>query len=147
MQGTRNAVDASRAAGVAASCTLVPKPALMAGEPLVNVNEDAPLRPDSKALYSATKAQAEQVVRDANGDGFETVVIRPRLVWGAGDTTILPGLVQAVRRAASRGSAAGSHRTSTTHVDNVIHGLMLGAERGTTRRRLLRHRRRAGRLP
>ena len=85
----------------------------------MNVNEDAPLRPDSKALYSATKAQAEQVVRDANGDGLETVVVRPRLVWGSGDTTILPSLVQAVEKgAASHGSAAGitarRPRTSTT---------------------------------
>ena len=102
----------------------------MAGEPLVNVNEDAPLRPDSKALYSATKAQAEQVVRAANDDSFETVVVRPRLVWGAGDTTILPGLVQAVEKGRFAWIGGGQHRTSTTHVDNVIQGLMLGAERG-----------------
>src|SRR5918992_1425218 len=52
-------------------------------------------RADSKALYSATKAQAEEVVRSAAG--IETVVVRPRLVWGPGDTTVLPGLIEAVR--------------------------------------------------
>jgi nucleoside-diphosphate-sugar epimerase len=96
----------------------------------VNVNEDAPLRPDSKAAYSATKAMAEQVVREANADGFETVVVRPRLVWGAGDTTILPALVSAVEKKRFSWIGGGRHSTSTTHVDNVIHGLMLGAERG-----------------
>ena len=130
-----------------ASCTSAPRPACWPGEPLVNVNEDAPLRPDSKALYSATKAMAEQVVRDANGDGFETVVVRPRLVWGAGDTTILPASSSAVEKKRFSWIGGGGHRTSTTHVDNVIEGLMLGAERGPARRRLLRHRRRAGRLP
>jgi hypothetical protein len=40
----------------------------MAGEPLVQVNEDAPLRPDSPALYPAMKARAEQRVRAPNGD-------------------------------------------------------------------------------
>jgi nucleoside-diphosphate-sugar epimerase len=51
-------------------------------------------------------------------------------VWGAGDTTILPSLVQAVEKGRFAWIGGGRHRTSTTHVDNVIHGLMLGAERG-----------------
>jgi nucleoside-diphosphate-sugar epimerase len=130
VQGTRNAVEASRAAGVRRFVHVGTEAALMAGRPLVQVGEDAPLRPDSKALYSATKAQAERVVRDANGDELETVVVRPRLVWGAGDTTILPSLVEAVEKGRFAWIGGGRHRTSTTHVDNVIHGLLLGAERG-----------------
>jgi nucleoside-diphosphate-sugar epimerase len=130
VHGTRNAVDASRTAGVRRFVHVGTEAALLAGEPLVNVNEGAPLRPDSKALYSATKAQAEQIVRDSNDESLETVVVRPRLVWGAGDTTILPSLVQAVEKGRFAWIGGGRHRTSTTHVDNVIHGLMLGAERG-----------------
>jgi nucleoside-diphosphate-sugar epimerase len=128
--GTRNAVDACRAAGVRRFVHVGTEAGLLAGEPLVNADEELPLRPDSKAAYSSTKALAEQVVRDANGDGFETVVVRPRLVWGAGDTTILPSLVDAVNKGRFAWIGGGGHRTSTTHVDNVIHGLLLGAERG-----------------
>lgn len=128
--GTRSVLDAARAGGARRLVHVGTEAALLAGEPLVNVNEAAPLRPDSKAAYSATKAMAEQVVRDANGDGLETVVVRPRLVWGAGDTTILPALAEAVRRKRFSWIGGGGHRTSTTHVDNVIEGLMLGAERG-----------------
>ena len=130
VQGTRNVIDASRAAGARRFVHVGTEAALMAGQPLVNTNEDAPLRPDSKALYSATKAQAEQVVRAANDGSLETIVIRPRLVWGDGDTTILPGLVAAVRKGRFAWIGGGTHRTSTTHVDNVIEGLVLGAERG-----------------
>jgi nucleoside-diphosphate-sugar epimerase len=130
VQGTRSVIDACREAGVRRLVHVGTEAALTAGEALVNVNEDAPLRPDSKAAYPATKAMAEQAVRDANSDGFATVVVRPRLVWGAGDTTILPALVEAVKKKRFSWIGGGGHRTSTTHVDNVIEGLMLGAERG-----------------
>jgi nucleoside-diphosphate-sugar epimerase len=128
--GTRNVLETARTAGVPRFVHVGTEAALLAGKPLVNVNEDAPLRPDSKAAYPATKAMAEQAVRDANSDGFATVVVRPRLVWGAGDTTILPALVEAVKKKRFSWIGGGGHRTSTTHVDNVIEGLMLGAERG-----------------
>jgi nucleoside-diphosphate-sugar epimerase len=128
--GTRNALAASRDAGVRRFVHVGTEAALMHGEPLVMVDERAPLQPGSRALYSATKAQAEMAVIEANADGFETVVVRPRLVWGVGDTTILP----AVRAAAESGRWAwiggGTHRTSSTHVDNVVEGLWLGATKG-----------------
>jgi nucleoside-diphosphate-sugar epimerase len=130
--GTRNAIDACRSAGVRRFVHVGTEAALLAGKPLVNVSEEAPLRPDSKAAYSATKALAERVVRDANDDRFETVVIRPRLVWGPGDTTILPQIAELVRSGGFAWIGGGRHLTATTHVDNVVEGLMLGAERGAS---------------
>jgi nucleoside-diphosphate-sugar epimerase len=130
VRGTANALDAARRAGVRRFVHVGTEAALLAGDPLVNVDETAPLRPDSKALYSSTKARAEQEVGEANGGGLETVVVRPRLVWGVGDTTILPALVEAVRAGRFRWIGGGHHRTSTTHVENAVHGLVLGAERG-----------------
>ena len=73
---------------------------------------------------------AEQAVLDANGDGFETVVLRPRLVWGPGDTTIVPALKEAVEKGRFSWIGGGKHRTSTTHVDNVVEGLVLAATKG-----------------
>jgi nucleoside-diphosphate-sugar epimerase len=130
VQGTRNALEAARRGGARRFVHVGTEAGLLAGQPLVDVDETAPLRPDSKALYSATKARAEQAVREANGAALETVVVRPRLVWGLGDTTILPSLVAAVRAGRFRWVDGGRHRTSTTHVENAVHGLVLGAERG-----------------
>ena len=93
----------------------------------MNVDEAAPLRPDSPVLYSSSKAKAEQRVRAPNGDGLETVVIRPRFVWGRGDTTLLPALVELVRAGRFRWVGGGGHLTATTHVDNTVEGLWLGA--------------------
>jgi nucleoside-diphosphate-sugar epimerase len=128
--GTQNALMACRDAGVRRFVHVGTEAALLVGQPLVNADERVPLRPDSKAHYSATKAMAERAVLDANGDGFETVVLRPRLVWGPGDTTILPALKAAVEAGRFSWIGGGGHRTSTTHVDNVVEGLVLAATKG-----------------
>jgi nucleoside-diphosphate-sugar epimerase len=130
VQGTRNALAAARQAGLRRFVHVGTEAALLAGKPLVEVDERAPLRFDSPALYSSTKARAEEAVIEANHNGLETVVVRPRFVWGRGDTTLLPLLTDAVRSGRFAWIGGGHHRTSTTHIDNTVHGLMLAAERG-----------------
>jgi nucleoside-diphosphate-sugar epimerase len=130
VDGTGNALAACAAAGVRRFVHVGTEAALMAGQPLVEVDETAPLRPDSPVLYSATKARAEQLVLAANREGFETVAVRPRFVWGVGDTTLLPTMVEMVKRGRFAWIGGGRHRTSTTHVDNTVEGLMLGASKG-----------------
>jgi nucleoside-diphosphate-sugar epimerase len=126
--GTKNVLDAARAAGVRRVVHVGTESALMTGGPLRRVDERAPLHPESKGLYAATKAQAELLVRAA--EELETVVVRPRLVWGAGDRTILPGLVEAVRSGRFAWIGGGRQLSSTTHVDNAVEGLVLGALHG-----------------
>src|SRR2546423_2352640 len=129
--GTHNALSGTAAAGVRRFVHVGTEAALLAGQPLVNADESLPLRPDSPSLYPSTEALAEQAVRQANRPGeFETVVVRPRFVWGPGDTTVLPSLVAAVKSGQFRWIGGGHHKTSTTHVDNVAEGLWLGATRG-----------------
>jgi nucleoside-diphosphate-sugar epimerase len=128
--GTRNVLAACEAAGVMRLVHCGTEAALMAGEPLVDVDETAPLRPDSRAPYPATKAKAEQAVRGAARRGFETVALRPRFVWGKGDTTLLPEMVKAVEAGRFAWVGGGRNVTDTTHVDNVVEGLILAAANG-----------------
>jgi nucleoside-diphosphate-sugar epimerase len=127
VQGTRNVVHACKAGGVRRLVHVGTEAALMAGQPLVNVDERAELRPDSPVLYSASKAKAEQIVRAAD---FETVVVRPRFVWGRGDTNLLPQIVAMVQDGRFRWIGGGRHLTATTHIDNTVEGLWLAATRG-----------------
>ena len=128
--GTRNVLAACEEAGVGRFVHCGTEAALMAGQPLVHVDETAPLRPDSRAPYPATKAKAEQAVRQASREGFETVVLRPRFVWGKGDTTLLPEMIKTVEAGRFAWVGGGANVTETTHVDNVVEGLILAAEKG-----------------
>ena len=132
VQGTRNVLHAAREAGARRLVHVGTEAAVLAGRPLVGADESAPLRPDSPALYSATKARAEiEVV--TSPPGMEAVVVRPRFVWGSGDTTLLPQIVEQVRSGRWAWVGGGRHRTATTHVDNTVEGLVLAATRGRDR--------------
>lgn len=130
VQGTQAAVDAARYAGVPRFVHVGSEAALLAGDPLIDIDETAPLRPDSEAAYSATKAQAEQIVLDANTAEFATVSIRPRFVWGP-ESFLIEGLAQAAKAGEFAWIAGGRHTTDVTFVDNAVEGLILGWHRGT----------------
>ena len=131
VEGTRAVLDACRIARVPRFVHVGTEAALMHGQPLVAADERTPLALSSRAPYSATKAAAEAAVIEANRDGLETVVVRPRFVWGAGDTTLLPALTAMARAGRLRWIGGGLHLTATTHVANTVEGLVLAAERGT----------------
>src|SRR5436309_5880828 len=129
--GTKNVLAACRDAEVRRFVHVGTEAALLAGEPLIEADERTPLQPSSPAPYSATKARAEIEVLTASRTGvFETVSVRPRFVWGVGDTTLLPMMIEQVRAGKFAWVGGGRNRTSTTHVDNVVEGLLCGALRG-----------------
>ncbi|MFG1811086.1 NAD-dependent epimerase/dehydratase family protein [Streptomyces sp. NPDC049040] len=129
VRGTQAAVDAARHAQVPRFVHCGSEAALLAGDPLVDVDETAPLRPDSEAAYCAVKAVAEKIVLDANTADFATVSIRPRFVWGP-DSFLVEGLVAAARSGQFAWIGGGRHTTDVTFVDNAVEGLMLGWRRG-----------------
>lgn len=128
--GTANALAAAREVGVDRFIHASTEAVLADGSPLRDVDETHPI-PDSPAgLYPRTKAAAERRVRVANDAALTTVVVRPRFVWGAGDTTLLPALVQAVESGRFAWFDGGHYRTSTCHVDNAVEGFLCAADRG-----------------
>jgi len=128
--GTRNALQAARAAGVRKFVHIGTEAVLAGGAPIIRADETAPYPAVPIGLYPWSKGQAERDVIDANGGGFATVSVRPRFIWGRGDTTLLPQLCQAMQSGAWAWFGGGHHLMSTCHVRNVVEGTLLAAERG-----------------
>lgn len=66
--------------------------------------------------YARAKADQERLVLAARPDA---VVLRPRAVWGPGDTNVLPRVLARVRRGALPLPAGGRHPMSTTHISTL----------------------------
>jgi nucleoside-diphosphate-sugar epimerase len=63
------------------------------------VTEETPYPRRLPDPYSASKQAAEQLVREAHGaGGLATTIVRPGVIWGPGDITIVPRLVDLLRR-------------------------------------------------
>jgi nucleoside-diphosphate-sugar epimerase len=130
VEGTRNVLRACRAAGVARAVHVSTEAVLMHGQPLIHADETYPLALRSPAPYSRSKALGEMVVLEESRDGLEAMIVRPRFVWGRGDTTLLPLFVEGTRSGRFRWVGGGRQLTSTTHVDNTVEGLIAAAEHG-----------------
>lgn len=84
VMGTRAILAAAKLAGAKRFIHISTESVLWRGQHLRNVDETYPRAPNSPYPYAATKAQAEELVERANGDGFEALILRPRFIWGAG---------------------------------------------------------------
>jgi nucleoside-diphosphate-sugar epimerase len=132
VDGTRRLLDAAKKAGIKRFILISTEAALFHGQDLNCVNEDYPVSTDTPFLYSETKGIAEKLVLEANNhdQNFMTMAVRPRLVWGPGDTTILPKIADKVEKGQFMWIDHGSHLTSTTYVDNLTYALELMLTRG-----------------
>lgn len=130
IEGTENVLEAARRVGVERLVHVSTEAILVGGGALYQVDESRPI-PDSHAgWYPWSKAEAEKRVRAANCDTLTTVVVRPRFVWGKDDTSILPQLIEAVESGAFRWFDGGRYKTSTCHVENLVEGMLLAADKG-----------------
>ncbi len=102
----------------------------MNGKPITNADESF-VSDNVIDGYSRTKLAAEKRVLAANRPDFRTIAIRPPLIWGKGDTSALPQIVEATKKGQLAFIGGGNHLFSTSHVRNVCHELILAATTST----------------
>jgi nucleoside-diphosphate-sugar epimerase len=130
VEGTARVLEAAKRAGVKRFIHISTESVHWRGQHLRNADETTPRAPNSPYPYAATKAQAEELVERATGDGFETIILRPRFIWGPGDTTLLPTIERVAKSGQWMWVGAGAARTSTTHIDNLVHAIVLALTKG-----------------
>jgi len=131
VEGTKHVLAAARAAGVARFVLISTEAVLADGKPIVQADEDRPYPAGAAGPYALSKRLQEIEVIQANAPRFATIAVRPRFIWGNHDTSVLPGLIDLVKRGRFAWIGGGHFQTSTCHVDNVVEGALLAAERGT----------------
>ena len=130
VDGTARMLDVAKQAGAKRFIHISTESVHWRGQHLRNADETYPRAPNSPYPYAATKAQAEELVERAAGDGFETIILRPRFIWGPGDTTLLPTIEQVAQSGQWMWVNGGRARTSTTHIDNLVHAIVLALSAG-----------------
>ncbi len=81
------------------------------------------------STYSLTKKLGEDRVRSVSAN-VETVIVRPKAVFGPGDRSLLPQLIAAARRERLPQVGAGDNLVDLTYVENVVHALVLALDAG-----------------
>lgn len=97
---------------------------IMNGKPIINADETF-VSDNIVDGYSRTKLKAENLVLQANTKAFQTIAVRPPMIWGKGDPNTLVGVIDAVKKGRMQFIDGGKHRLVTCHVLNVCHALIL----------------------
>ena len=128
------AINVGGTASVIAGCRIQRVPRLVyvsspsvifTGRDHVLLTEDAPYPRHFASVYSQTKKWGEDLVREAQADGLETVILRPKAVFGPGDTSLLPRLIAAAQASRLPQIGDGTNQVDLTYVENVVHGSLL----------------------
>lgn len=127
VEGTRNMLDASRAAGV--RHVIYVSSLAVLGVPKTNpVDEAEPYTDIFFNPYQETKILSEKLVREFYaGHRLPVTIIRPGILWGLGDTTIFPRMERIAKLHLLVPIGKGDNIICLTYVPNLIDALVLAA--------------------
>ena len=125
IDGTRNVLSAAMRLGVRRVVTIASQSVLFAGRDLLGVDETYAYPRSYIDPYSATKAAGERLALAENNPDLEVTSLRPAVVWGRGDTTILPIFARLARSTFGVPACGdGLNLEATTHIDNLTEAML-----------------------
>jgi nucleoside-diphosphate-sugar epimerase len=120
--GTSHVLAGCRLHGVRRLIHVSSPSVVFSGRDVVNSDEAAPYPRRFLCGYSWSKKLAEDLVR---GSGVPGVIVRPKAVFGPGDTSLLPRLADRARAGRLPQIGRGDNLVDLTYVDNVVEALLL----------------------
>jgi nucleoside-diphosphate-sugar epimerase len=97
------------------------------GHDIEDQTEAAPYPRRFTSVYSLTKKLGEDRVNAVAGT-LETVILRPKAIFGPGDRALLPRMITAAKQGRLPQIGAGRNQVDLTYVENVAHALVLALE-------------------
>jgi nucleoside-diphosphate-sugar epimerase len=133
VEGTRNVIAACRARGVRRLVFTSSPSVVFHGRDMEGADESAPYPRHYETAYPATKAEAERLVRAAGdenaGAGLATVALRPHLIWGPGDTNLVPRIIARAKAGRLRRIGRRPNLVDSTYIDDAAQAHLDAADR------------------
>lgn len=128
--GTENVLNSCRKQGVR-RLVYTSTPSVVYGrDPIEGGDESLPCPEKHLAVYPETKAIAERMVIEANGrDGLLTCSLRPHLIWGPGDTNLIPRMVERSKSGRLAKVGDGTNKVGVIYVENAADAHLLACDR------------------
>lgn len=117
--GTQHVIDACRRHGIKRLVHTSSPSVVFDGTDMEGVDETVPYPEHFEAFYPQTKAEAEQLVLQANDQSLATVALRPHLIWGPEDNHLVPRILERGARGALRKLGSRECLADTIYIDNA----------------------------
>lgn len=117
-EGTRNAFDAARGAGVKQFIHISSLSTITGQGDKFDLDEDAPLAPCGEA-YADSKIEAERFIQAQNYGEIAWTILRPGFIYGAGERTWLPRVISSIKNGQAMLVDAGHRQTNVVYVGNL----------------------------
>lgn len=117
--GTRHIIDACRHHGIQRLVHTSSPSVVFDGSDMQGVDESLPYPEHFEACYPQTKAEAEQLILQANDQDLATVALRPHLIWGPEDNHLVPRILERGARGALRKIGTRECLVDTIYIDNA----------------------------
>ena len=124
VDGTANVVAAARRHSISRFVHVSTPSVAHAGDALVGAGATPAVTGRKRAWYAESKALGEQLVVRSASDALPTVVIRPHLVWGPGDTQLVGRIIERARAGRLALVGDGAALIDTTYIDNAADALV-----------------------
>ena len=98
------------------------------GESEEGINETAPYAKTFFNAYQKTKAEAEQLVINANSESLKTVSLRPHLIWGPGDNHLVPRVINRAKTGKLKLVGNNNYKVDSCYIDNAAKAHILAAD-------------------
>ncbi len=125
VEGSRNVIKACLECGVPDLVFTSSPSVISGGATLRNANEEVPYPARFLAEYPRTKALAEQAVLSANSAVLRTVALRPHLIFGPGDTSLIRAVLEKARRGALVRIGSGENLVDFNYIDDCVEAHIL----------------------